>query len=130
MGQIIVPISYKISPDQGLMSVYYSGGLTMVDILELRKYGAADSDFNPSFHVIDDISKVTSTSIDYGSINQLSAHSMVRPGVKRALVAVTDLQLGMANMYRVLSESAGQHFKIFNDYKSAVKWVLSTDKDD
>jgi len=118
---------YKILHDKNLIVVSYSDELTVQDIIDLRIKGMNDPDFNPTYDVIDDLSAVTSTNINYDNVHKISSESVAQPGVKRALVAVSDLQLGMANMYKVVSEPSGQIFKIFNDYSTAMEWILATD---
>ena len=122
-----MPADYKIVHDKRLIVVSYSGELTVKDIVDLRVKGMNDPEFNASYHILDDLSAVTSTTISYDNVTQISSGSVAQPGVKRALVAVTDLQLGMANMYKVVSEPSGQIFKIFKDYDTALEWVLNAD---
>lgn len=120
-----MPVNYQLYPDENLVVVTYSGDLSLQDIIEIRKQGMADPDFNPEFHVIDDASAVTSTSLNFDQLSQASEKSIINRGVRRALVAVTDLQRGMANMYRVLSESEGHNFKVFSDIDEAKKWITA-----
>lgn len=122
-----MPADYKLNHEKKLLVVSYSGELTVQDIIDLRVKGMKDPEFNPSYHILDDLTAVTSTNINYDNVNQIASDSVAQPGVKRALVAVTNLQLGMANMYKVVSEPSGQIFKIFKDYDTALEWVLNAD---
>ncbi|MCK4709992.1 MAG: hypothetical protein KAU21_15345 [Gammaproteobacteria bacterium] len=122
-----MPVSYKILPEKKLMVLHYTGELTVEEILNVRKEGAADPDSNPAYHVIDDITGVTFSKINFNDLSRISGQSVATKGVKRALVAETELQFGMARMYQILSESYGQIFQIFRDYDAASEWVLEPD---
>lgn len=122
-----MPASYQLYPDEHFVIVSYSGVLTLKDIIEVRQQGMTDPDFDAAFNVIDDVSAVKSTDIDFDSLSSLSAKSIAKVGVKRAMVAQTDLQKGMANMYRVLSESHGHVFNVFDSVERAIEWVKKTE---
>lgn len=119
-----MPASLELFPEQNYAIVTYSGDLTTEDIMQIRKLGQENPAFSPRMDVIDDITLVESTNIQFDQMNQLSSKSVAKSGVKRALVVKTEFQLGMANMYRTLSESYGHHFEIFDSMKQAKKWIL------
>lgn len=121
-----MPTDYKIFPQKRLIVVSYTGVLTLEEVLVIRKKSSADPDFDSSFNVIDDISGVVSTAINFNEVSQIAGQSVSQQGVKRALVAVTDLQRGMAHMYQKMSESAGHIFRIFESYDLALAWVLDS----
>lgn len=123
-----MPASYKLYPDKKLVVVTYSGDVSLKDIISVRQQGVADPDFDPGFNVIDDVSEVKTTNIRYDEFNFISGKSVANTGVKRALIAVTDFQKGMANMYKVLSESHGHLFKVFDDVDKARKWMAEGSK--
>lgn len=123
-----MPVDYKISADQHLVIVRYFGNLKLDEIMAARLKGATDPDFDPTYNVIDDISEVTASDIDYEMVRKITQQSVVQQGVRRALIAVTDLQRGMANMYKVLSESAGHRFEVFNDFEEGMNWVMTEDE--
>lgn len=118
-----MPVSYKVFADSQLVVVLYSGELTLEEIINARKEGASDPEFNPSYNVIDDITAVTASAINFDDLSSISGKSVASLGVKRALVAETDFQYGMARMYQALSESHGHVFKIFREYDAAAEWV-------
>ena len=121
-----MPVRYKILPENNLVVVHYTGVLTLEDISSVRKEGASDPDFSPDYHVIDDITGVTSTKINFDDLSHISGKSVASKGVKRALVAETELQFGMARMYQTLSESHGQKFQIFRGYDAAFEWITES----
>ncbi|MDH5393874.1 MAG: STAS/SEC14 domain-containing protein [Gammaproteobacteria bacterium] len=124
-----MPVSYQIFADKKLIIVTYSGALTLEEIMNARKESAADPAFEPVYNVIDDVRAVLSSSINFNEIASISGKSVLNAGVKRALVVSTDLQKGMAHMYKVLSESSGHTFHIFEDYDQALAWVLDNGRD-
>ncbi|MDH5516389.1 MAG: hypothetical protein OEY36_01045 [Gammaproteobacteria bacterium] len=125
-----MPVKYQIFPEKKLVIVSYSAELTLQEILAARKKGAADPDFDPAYNVIDDISAVKSSTISFDDIAGISGSSVANKGVKRALFVATDLQKGMAHMYKVLSEASGHDFRIFTDYDQACEWVKQAATDE
>jgi len=118
-----MPASYKLYPGKKLIVVTYSGDLSLEDIMAIRQQGMADPEFDPDFDVIDDVSAVNTADIRYDELNLISGKSVANTGVKRALIAVTDFQKGMSNMYKVLSESHGHFFRVFDDVDKARDWI-------
>jgi len=123
-----VPASYQLYSHDNLVVVTYTGNVTLQEVMAVREQGKADPNFDTAFDVIDDVSAAESSDIKFGELGFLSGKSIAKTGVKRALVAVTDFQKGMANMYKVLSESHGHHFKVFDDFDKARKWVLDREE--
>jgi len=122
-----MPASYELFPKDRLIVVTYSGVLSLEDVVAVRQQGIEDPEFDTNYDVIDDVSRVDSTDIRFEELGQLSGKSVAKAGVKRAFVVTTDFQRGMANMYRVLSESHGQEFNIFEDISVAKNWIALND---
>jgi len=124
-----MPVDYKIEADKRLVIVRYYGHLKLEEVIAIRQKGASDPDFDPAYNIIDDISAVESSDINYEMIQRVAAQSVAKKGVRRALIVQTDLQRGMAKIYKVLSESVGHHFEIFEDYKAGMDWVMGSESE-
>ncbi|MDH5425056.1 MAG: hypothetical protein OEY29_08695 [Gammaproteobacteria bacterium] len=120
-----MPVQYKIYPEDELIIVSYSGDLKITEILEARSAIVQDADFNSLFNVLDDIREVVESSIHFSDLEAIAGKSAVQTGVKRALVAESDFQFGMARMYQLLSEASGYAFKVFRVYDEALLWINS-----
>ncbi len=125
---VAMAIDYQIFPEKQLIVSYYSGFITLDDIVNLRKRVFADPRFNPNLHSIDDLTGVTDVNLDFDRLRGLSTGSLIRQGIRRALVAKTDLQFGMARMYQTVSEWEGQNFFVFHDIADAMSWVQEAEK--
>jgi hypothetical protein len=58
-------------------------------------------------------------------ISNAAHNQFFSPGVRRALVATSDAAFGMARMYAIQSESAGQTIEVFRDMNAAEAWLNS-----
>ena len=116
-------VSYEIFPDKQLIISHLEGELTEHDIISLRAQVMQDELFNPAYHVIDDVTGVTRLSIDMDKLQALSKNSLVQSHIRRALVARTDYQYGMARVYRAFSEASGHEFQVFRSIEEAMAWI-------
>ena len=114
---------YKIYPDDHLIVATYSGVFTVEDILGLRQRILQDPDYCADFHVLDDVTRVEEIDADFSRMAPVPSGSIITKGIRRALVAKTDLQFGMARTYQMLSDNAGHQFEVFRDYDEALAWV-------
>jgi len=73
-----MPVDYKVVADKRLVIVRYYGHLILDEIIAARQKGASDPDFDPAYNVIDDISNVDSSDINYEMIQRVSAQSVAK----------------------------------------------------
>lgn len=116
-------VSYEIFPSQRLIITYLSGIITEEDFIQLREMVLADPQFHPDFSFIDDITGTTDLDIGNDRLYSIAQQTVANPGIRRALVAENNYQYGMARMYKVFSENAGQNFQVFRTLEEAVDWV-------
>ena len=114
---------YKIYPDDNLIVTIFSGTFTVEDILQLRQRIQQDSEYRADYSVIDDVTRVEEVDADFTRMLPVTSGIIIKRGIRRALVAKTDLQFGMARTYQLLSESEGHMFKVLRDYDKALAWI-------
>ena len=56
-------------------------------------------------------------------VRDAARNQFFAPGVRRALVATSDVAFGMARMYAIASEHAGQTIEVFRDMNAAEAWL-------
>jgi hypothetical protein len=116
-------VEYHIDTEARLLIARFSGEFTVGDVIRLRSLGRQDPRLQAGFSTIDDVTGVTEISMSQDDLARLAQQSVVQPGVRRALVAKTDLQFGMARMYQTFSEFSGQSFQVFRDIEAARAWL-------
>jgi len=93
---------------------------------EIRDHGQRlrnDPEFRPDFRQLVDMSDLTEIKVGSGLIMNASRNQFFSPGVRRALVATSDAAFGMARMYAIASENAGQTIEVFRDINAAEAWL-------
>ena len=71
------------------------------------------------------MSELTEILVGSKLIREAARNQFFSPGVKRALVANSDAAFGMARMYAIQSEAAGQTIEVFRDINVAEAWLNS-----
>jgi len=109
--------------------VLHYGKELSVDLVQgIRSVVMQDADFNPEFNVIEDVTEVVDVKLDFQEMSQIAGKSVIKKKTRRAFVAKTDLQYGLARSYQTLSEAEGQEFMVFRDFDAAMIWVCSAEK--
>ena len=93
---------------------------------ELREHGRLlrnDPEFQPDFRQLLDMSDTTEIRVGSEMVRDAARNQFFAPGVRRALVATSDVAFGMARMYAIASEHAGQTIEVFRDMNAAEAWL-------
>ena len=118
-----MPISYQIDKDLKMVFASAEGVIGENHIREYQGVLANDSDFEPDFNSIFDLTDVTQFTVT-GEGNQRLAHTTpFTPEARRAYVAPEPLQYGMSRMYAVQTEPSGQNTRAFKTMAEARKWL-------
>ena len=122
-GGAELPATYTIDTDQKLVVSRIWGAATEDEIFDHGQRLRNDPQFRPDFRQIVDMSELTEILVGSEMIRDASRKQFFAPGVKRALVANSDAAFGMARMYAISSEAAGQTIEVFRDMKAAETWL-------
>ena len=101
------------------------GAATEDEIFDHGQRLRNDPQFQPDFRQLVDMSELTEVRVGSELIRNASRNQFFSPGVKRALVANSEASFGMARMYAIASENAGQTIEVFRDMDAAKAWLFS-----
>jgi hypothetical protein len=120
-----MPAFYKIARDRRLVLSTASGVLTLADVLAHQDQILADPDFNPQYSQLLDLSHVTKIDLSADDIYKLAERDIFLPASSRAILVTTDLGEGLARLFKILREHAGeQRIRIFRNLDEALEWVF------
>jgi hypothetical protein len=118
-----MPASYTIDIDRKIVVSRIWGAATEDEIFDHGQRLRNDPQFRPDFRQLVDMSELTEIRVGSGVIREASRDQFFSPGVRRALVANSDAAFGMARMYAIASEDAGQTIEVFRDINAAEAWL-------
>jgi len=117
---------YLISPQERLVSVSFSGYLSVGDVHEYVDALRGDPSFKSDFNEIVDLTAVAELELDPDQALKLAdIVDPFAPGVKRAFVARTRFQHHAARLHQILRSDEG-NIRIFPSLDEAKKWVLGS----
>jgi hypothetical protein len=122
-----VPTAYVIDPAQRLVVCTVSGVLTGPELTEHYRAMSADPQFDPCFRQLADLSQVERIVMDSDTVRAEARIPVFAPHVRRAFVAPADAQYGVARMFGLYAEDAGQDVHVFRDLPSAMTWLDASD---
>jgi hypothetical protein len=99
------------------------GAATEKEILDHGQQLRTDPRFRPDFRQLLDLSELTEILIGPKLVSDAARNQFFSPAARRALVAVSDAAFGMARMYAIQSENAGQTIQVFRDKSAAEAWL-------
>ena len=111
--------SYEVDPARRLVVSRASGVFTPDDVIAVRMQVAGDATFDPTFDQIIDLTNATELRFDYDEMLAVAASSLSQAVVRRAVVARTAEQHGVACIFQVASEAVGQRVDIFKTFDEA-----------
>jgi hypothetical protein len=102
-----MPAFYKIDKENRLVMTTGSGILTMADAIAHQEKLQRDPDFDPSYSQLLDFSHVSKIEINSEHIRRIAQDSVFSPTSRRAFLVNNDTAYGLARMFAILRESAG-----------------------
>jgi hypothetical protein len=124
--QSTMPAYYKIDKERRLVMTTCGGVFTFADALMHQENLLKDSDFDPSFSQLVDLTQVTTLDIEAEEMRRFAQRSVFSPDSRRALLANTDHVFGMGRMFEILRENFGERgIRVFRNLDDALEWVLA-----
>jgi hypothetical protein len=121
-----MPATYAIDKQRRLVITTVSGQLTLADALAHQNKILKDSDFDPSFSQLIDLTRASGSDLEARDIRKMAERKIFSPESRRAIVASSNLLYGFGRMFEILREGAGESgIRIFRDLDEAVDWLLS-----
>ena len=117
---------YKIDRENRLVMTTAYGTVTLADALAHQEKIRRDPDFDPSFSQLLDVTHVTKLEITSENVRLLAQSSSFSQTSRRALLVSNDAAYGLARMFEILRESAGDTgIEVFRSLDEALEWVLT-----
>ena len=121
-----MPAFYKIDKQNRLVMTTGSGTVTLADALAHQERLRHDPDFDPTFCQLLDFTHVTKVEITADDIRNIAQNSLFSGTSRRAILVSNDTIYGLARMFELLRESAGDTgVEVFRSLDEALDWVLS-----
>jgi hypothetical protein len=119
-------LSYTIDADRRLIIVRARGVLTESDVSRARARLRQDPEFDPEFDQLFDARDVEDIALSKEGMARLADTSILAPAVRRAFVAATTLQYGMARMFTAVSEQRQHVTQVFRRLEEAEAWLAGS----
>jgi hypothetical protein len=116
-------LSYTIDANRRLIIVRAGGVLTERDVNRTRERLRQDPGFDPEFDQLFDARDVEDVALSKAGMARLADTSILAPAVRRAFVAATTLQYGMARMFTAVSEQRQHVTQVFRRLDEAEAWL-------
>ncbi|HTE46570.1 MAG TPA: hypothetical protein VK636_15060, partial [Gemmatimonadaceae bacterium] len=105
------------------------GVMTDGDVNEIRDSFAADPAFDPTYAQLSDLRDLTDADLSVAMMDRIAQTSVFRPSTRRAYVAHTPFQFGIARMFAGMSDVHGQRVYVFRTMTEAERWIAGAEAD-
>lgn len=116
-------LTYSIDANRRLIIVLARGVLTEADVTRVRDQIRRDQGFDPEYDQLFDASNVEDIALSKEGMARLADTSILAPAVRRAFVATTTLQYGMARMFTSFAEQRNHVTQVFRHLDEAEAWL-------
>ncbi|MGB2672796.1 MAG: hypothetical protein WA621_20270 [Candidatus Acidiferrum sp.] len=121
-----MPAFYKIDKERRLVLSSGTGVFNKEAAQAHQERLLADPEFDPSYSQLMDFTHVTQIDLTAADIQQLALRNIFSPESRRAFLVTNDLAFGLARMFEILRESAGERgIGVFRNLEEALDWVLA-----
>jgi hypothetical protein len=122
-----MPAFYKIEKENRLVLSTASGIITMPEVLAHHQRLSTDSEFDPAFSQLLDVTHITKIDLTTADIRRLAQNNLFSPTSRRAILVSSDTAYGFARMFEMLRQTAGETgIKVFRNLDEALEWVLAS----
>ena len=118
-----MPATYSIDTHRKIVLSRIWGVATEDEIHDHGERLRNDPEFRPDFRQLIDMRELTEILVGSEMVRDAARNQFFSPGVKRAFVANSDVAFGMARMYAIASEHAGQTIEVFREMHAAEAWL-------
>ena len=124
-----VPYFYKIDKEYRLVISAGAGVLTKGEILGLQDRLLADSEFDPSFAQLINLTQVTGVEgATADGVQEVTERSIFSLKSRRAVIANSDLIYGLSRMFQIFRELKGdQGIRVFRSLEEGLDWIAGRD---
>jgi len=120
-----MPAFYKIDKAHKLVMSTVSGVFTLADAMAHHGQLLKDPDFDPRYSQLVDFTHTTTAALSADDIRKLAERRVFWPCSRRAFLVSGDLLFGLARMFEMLRENAGDEgIRVFRRLDDALEWIL------
>lgn len=119
-----MPASYTIDKERRLVLSVGTGLLTREDLWGHMERLSEDPNFDPTFCQLLDFTRVTGLDVEPENVRQLAQRNVFWQQSRRSFVVTNDLQFGLARMFEIHRDLAGEKgIRVFRTFVEAVDWL-------
>jgi hypothetical protein len=118
-----MPATYVIDPNRKLVTSRLWGAVTEDEVHDHNQRLRTDPAFVADYRQLVDMTGLTEILVSTKMINQTAIDQFFAPGTSRAFVVSSDATFGMARMFALQSEGAGQTIEVFREMRKAEEWL-------
>ncbi len=123
-----MPTFYKIDKERKLVLSTGSGVVTMADAISHQTKLLQESDFDPSFSQLLDLTQVETYEVTLNDVRKLAQAKVFSPDSRRAILVNNDYAFGAARVFEALRGISGEKgIRVFRDLDEALDWILFTE---
>jgi hypothetical protein len=120
-----MPAFYKIDKEHRVVLSTASGVLALADALAHQDQILADPDFDPRYSQLLDFTHVAKIELSTEDVRKLAERFVFWPTSSRAILVNDDLGQGLARLFKMLREDAGENgIRVFRDLDDALEWIF------
>jgi hypothetical protein len=117
-------MTYTIDPARQLVRTRAWGTLSALDLQDGTSRLMADERFDPGYHSLVDLTGVTAVSADLTALAEVAALPLFASDARRAIVATSDVAIGVARTYAAFLERSGSGgARLFDNAHDAEEWL-------
>ncbi len=120
-----MPTSYTIDVDQQLTKTRAWGELTNENLRDHYGRLVVDPRFSPGMRQLSNLDEVMAFRLTGWMIAEAASWPVFDAGVRRAIVARSDIAFGLARMFSLNAERVGQNVRVFRAEWEAKAWLDS-----
>jgi hypothetical protein len=121
-----MPAFYKIDKERLVVLSTASGVIALADALAHQDRILADPNFDPRYSQLLDFTHVTKIELSTEDVRKLAERSVFWPTSRRAILVSTDLGHGLARLFKMLRENAGEKgIKVFRNLDDVLEWIFA-----
>ena len=120
-----MPISYNVEIAERVVHTRAWGMLCNEDLRDYYRTLMSDARFRPDTSCLVNLEDVKVFALDSRVIAEVAAWPVFDVGVRRAIIAPSDVAFGLSRMFSVHAERVGQNVAVFRTDVAAELWLSS-----
>ncbi|MDB4908508.1 MAG: hypothetical protein JWO05_3292 [Gemmatimonadetes bacterium] len=116
-------MQYRIDPNRRLVLARGWGVISTRDLQDFTSQLHADLRFDPDLRSLTDLRDVTDVTVTERELRATAWMPLYSAGVRRAIVASSDIAYGLSRMYAQHAKRFGGNVRVFRTMEEAEAWL-------